>query len=54
MKANNKVETDGEDEEKMPPLEDFNDVYIEYPIKGEALMVRRALSMHVKVDDLEG
>jgi hypothetical protein len=55
LKANNEVETGGEDEEeKMPPLEDVDDVCLEYLVKGEALVVRRAINMHVKVDDLEG
>jgi hypothetical protein len=55
MKANNEVEIDGEDEEeKMSPLEDVDDVYVEYSIEGEVFVVRRALNMHVKVDDLEG
>ena len=54
MKTNNEVETDREDEEeKMPPFKDANDVYIEYPNEGEALVVRKSLSMHIKVDDLE-
>ena len=54
MKDNNEVETDGEDEkEKMPILEDADDVCVEYVIKGKTLMIRRALNMHVKVDDLE-
>jgi hypothetical protein len=55
MKSNNEVETDGKDgEEKMPPLEDADDICVEYLVEGEALMVRRALNMHVKVDDFEG
>ena len=33
---------------------DTNNVCVEYPVEGEALVVRRALDMHVKVDDLEG
>jgi hypothetical protein len=54
MKANNEVKTDGEDErEKMPPLEDVEDVYVEYLIKGDTLMLRRVLNMHVKMDDSE-
>jgi hypothetical protein len=54
IKANNEVETGGEDEEeKMPPLEDVDDVCLGYLVKGEALVVRRAINMHVKVDDLE-
>jgi len=53
MKAKNKVEVDGEDEEeKMPPLKD--DVCVEYLVEGEAFMVMRALNMHIKVDYLEG
>jgi hypothetical protein len=52
MKAKNEVKTDGEDEgEKMPSLEDVDDVYVEYSIEGETLMVRRVLDMHVKMDD---
>jgi hypothetical protein len=44
-KANNKVETDGEDEEeKMPPLKDVDDVYVEYSVEGETLVVRSVLS----------
>ena len=38
----------------MPPLEDADDVCVEFPIEGETLMVRRALNVHVKVDDSEG
>ena len=55
MKTNNEAETNGEDEkEKMLSLEDANNAYIEYPVEEEALMVRRALSIHIKMDDLEG
>jgi hypothetical protein len=55
MKANNEVEIDGEDEEeKMSPLKDVDDVYVEYLVEGEVFVVRIALNMHVKVDDLEG
>jgi hypothetical protein len=38
----------------MLPSDDADDICVEYLIKGEALMVRRALNMHAKVDDLEG
>jgi hypothetical protein len=31
----------------MPPLEDA-DVCVEYPVEGEALVMMRALNMHVK------
>jgi hypothetical protein len=35
MKTNNKVEIDGEDEEeKMSPLEDADDVCVEYQVEG--------------------
>jgi hypothetical protein len=27
---------------------------VEYPVEGETLVLRRALKMHVKVDDSEG
>ena len=51
MKANNEVETDEEDEdEKMPPLEDVNDVCVENMIEADALLIRRALNMHVNMD----
>jgi hypothetical protein len=52
IKTNNEVKTSGEDEEeKMTSLEDVDDVCVEYPVKGEIFVVRRALNMHVKVDD---
>jgi hypothetical protein len=55
IKDNNEFETNGEDEkEKRTPLEDADDVCVENSVKGEALMVRKALNMHVKVDDLKG
>jgi hypothetical protein len=38
----------------MPPLEDADNVCVRYPVEGEALVVMRALNMHVKVDDSEG
>ena len=55
MKSNNEVETNREDEEKkIPLLEDVDNVYVKCPVKGEALVVRRTLNMHIKVDDSEG
>jgi len=55
MKDNNKVEAIGEDEEEnMSPLEDVDDVCVEYLVEGETLIVRRALKMYVNVDDSEG
>ena len=53
MKAKNEVETN-RGKKKMPPLKDVDDVCVEYPVKREALIVRRALNMHAKVDDSEG
>jgi hypothetical protein len=31
----------------MPPLEDVDDVCLEYLVEGEALVVRRAINMHI-------
>jgi hypothetical protein len=42
----------GRMKKEKTPLEDTDDVCVEYPFKGESLMVRKALNMHVKVDDL--
>jgi hypothetical protein len=51
MKANNEVEIDEEDEdEKMPPLKDVNDVCVENMFEADALVIRRALNMHVNMD----
>jgi len=55
MKANNEVKTNEEDKkEKMPLLEDADGVCVEYPVEEEEFVVRRALNMQGKVDDLEG
>jgi endo-1,4-beta-mannosidase len=51
MKATNKVRLMRR--MKMSPLTDADDVCVEYLIKKETLEVRRALNMHVKVDDLK-
>jgi len=54
IKTNNEVKTSGEDEEeKMKSLEDVDNVCVEYPVKGEIFVARRALNMHVKLNDLE-
>ena len=51
MKSNNDVKIDGQDEEeKMPPQKDANDVCVKYSVEEEKLVVRRALDMHAKVD----
>jgi len=41
--------------EEMPPLVDvdYNDEEIAYPIEGEALVIRRALNMQIKEDDVD-
>jgi len=55
IKANNEFETDMDyEEEKIPPLKDNDDVYVEYPVEEKTLMVRRALNMHVNVVDSKG
>jgi hypothetical protein len=47
------VETESEgDDDQMPILEDDCDD-VEYPVEGESLVARRALSAHVKEDDME-
>jgi len=38
----------------MPLLNDVDDACVEYLVEGEALVVRRALDMHVNVDNSEG
>jgi hypothetical protein len=54
MKANNEVDTDGKDEDrKMPPLKDVNDVYVEYLVEEETLTMRISLNIHVNVDNLK-
>ena len=37
----------------MPPLDDKNDVDLEFPVEGEALVTMRVLSALVKEDDIE-
>jgi hypothetical protein len=47
------VETESEgDDDQMPTLEDDCDD-VEYPVEGESLVARRALSAQVKEDDME-
>ena len=38
------IMTDSEEEESMPPFDDTNDVDLEFPMEGEALVTRRVLS----------
>ena len=37
----------------MPPLEDASDDGVEYPVEGQALVTRHALSTQIKEDDVE-
>uniref|UniRef100_A0A2N9EIL3 Reverse transcriptase domain-containing protein n=1 Tax=Fagus sylvatica TaxID=28930 RepID=A0A2N9EIL3_FAGSY len=41
------------DADQMPMLEDTCDDDVEYPVEGESLVARRALSAQVKEDDME-
>jgi hypothetical protein len=43
----------GSESEEMPPLVDCSDEEIAYPIKGEALVIRCALNMQIKEDDVD-
>ncbi|XP_059446591.1 uncharacterized protein LOC132178154, partial [Corylus avellana] len=48
------VETKSEgDDDQMPSLEDAFDDDVEYPVEGESLVARRALSAQVKEDDMK-
>jgi hypothetical protein len=47
-----KTESEGDDDQ-MPILEDVCDDDVEYPVEGESLVARRALSTQVKEDDME-
>ena len=48
------METESEgDDDQIPSLEDACDDNMEYPVEGESLVARRALSAQVKEDDLE-
>jgi hypothetical protein len=48
------VETESEgNDNQMPLLEDVCDDDVEYPMEGESLVARRALSAQVKEDDME-
>ena len=50
LKDDGGIESEGEsDDESMPPLEDASDV--EYPVNGELLVARRALSAQAKEGD---
>jgi hypothetical protein len=52
-RVDGEVETESEgDDDQMPILEDDCD-NVEYPVEGESLVARRALSDQVKEDDME-
>jgi hypothetical protein len=52
---NEKVEyeSDKSKSEEMPPLVDCSDEEIVYPVEGEALVIRRALNMQIKENDVD-
>ena len=53
-RVDGEVETESEgDDDWIPSLEDAYDNYVEYPVKGESFVARRALSVQVKEDDME-
>jgi hypothetical protein len=53
-RVDGEVETESEsDADQMPMLEDTGDDDVEYPVEGESLVARRALSAQVKEDDME-
>jgi hypothetical protein len=47
---NREVESESEE---MPPLLDCNDEEIAYSVEGEALVIRHALKMQIKEDDVD-
>jgi hypothetical protein len=46
-------ESDKFESEEMPPLVDCSDEEIAYPVEGEALVIRPALNMQIKEDDVD-
>ena len=46
-------ESDKSESEEMPPLVDCSDEEIAYPVEGEVLVIRRALNMQIKEDDVD-
>jgi hypothetical protein len=47
---NGEVESESEE---MPPLVDCSDEEIAYPVEGEALVIRCALNIQIKKDDVD-
>ena len=53
-RVDGEVETESEeDDDQMPSLEDACDDNVKYPMEGESLVARHALSAQVKEDDME-
>ena len=46
MRDNGEIETEDEESDSMPPLEDANDC--EYAVEGHVLVIMRALNTQVK------
>ena len=54
VRVDGELEIESEsDADQMPMLEDTCDDDVEYPVEGESLVARRALSAQVKEDDME-
>jgi hypothetical protein len=45
-------ESDIYESKEMPPLKDYSDEEIEYLVKGEAWVIRHALNMQIKENDV--
>lgn len=53
-RADGEVKTESEgDDDQMPSLENTYDDDMEHLVEGETLVAKRALSAHVKEDDME-
>ena len=49
MRDDGEIETEGEsDEDSLPPLEDDDEDGVEYPVEGEAHVVRYTLNAQIK------
>ena len=52
--ADGEVETESDgDDDQMPSPKDACENDVEYPVEGESLVARHALSAQVKEDDME-
>lgn len=50
----NEIETKSDNtNDKMSPLEDASDENVIYPVKEESLVIRRALNVQIKKDNLD-